>query len=71
MLEIYNWKGYPDRPMHQDPRLTALEPLVRHYRNLWLEADFDERYEEAKHFEALYRLYRERLASGSHYEPLF
>lgn len=65
------WRERPDRPIHEDPRLTPLEPMVRHYRTLWLEADFDERHDEAAHFERLYRMYKERLANGSHYEPLF
>lgn len=59
------------RPIHQDPRLECVTRLVRHYRNLWLEADFEGDAENAKRFEQQYRHYQQLDKSGVYYEPMF
>jgi hypothetical protein len=58
------------RPIHKDPRLTDVSGLVRHYRNLWMEADFNDE-PMAKEYERRYRHYQQLEKSGVYYEPLF
>ena len=60
-----------DRPVCDDDRLECLHKLVPYYRNLWVDADFEDRHIEAMYFKAQYELYKERLDAGLAYEPKF
>jgi hypothetical protein len=59
-----------DRPIHEDPRLEPVSPLVRHYRNLMIEADFNDEPTYAT-YKGLYEHYLALEKSGMMYEPKF
>jgi hypothetical protein len=66
------WRERPDRPMHEDERLEPIARLVPYYRNLWVEADFDDEPQEVvEGYKRLYEHYSKLLKEGKHYEPKF
>ena len=66
------WRERPDRPMHEDDRLEPIAKLVPYYRNLWIEADFNEEHPDIVcQYKCMYELYSKLLKEGKHYEPKF
>jgi hypothetical protein len=59
-----------DKPMHEDDRLEDLTKLVSFYRNLFIEADFNDD-PLASMYEKEYERVKALLAEGKHYEPKF
>lgn len=66
------WRERPDRPMHEDPRLEPIAKLVPYYRNLWIDADFnDEPQTTIDGYKRLYEHYQDLALKGVHYVPKF
>lgn len=66
------WRERPDRPIYEDPRLEDLATLVKTYRNLYFDSDFnDELPKVTQGYKLLYEHYKGLLAQGHHYLPKF
>lgn len=66
------WRERPDRPIYEDPRLEPVAKLVPYYRNMWLDADFNEQHQEViDAYKRQYEYYKQLLNEGKHYEPKF
>jgi predicted urease superfamily metal-dependent hydrolase len=58
------------RPISQDPRLTDVQQLVRHYRNMMIEADFNDD-PSYPHWKLEYERVKLLHDNGVYYEPNF
>jgi hypothetical protein len=64
-----DWRA--PRPVYEDDRLEPVDRLVKQYRNMWQDADFDDRLDDAARYETLYRYYKKQLDEGNNYAPKF